>query len=124
MARSIWTVASELAKGLRETPQMHNFRRAFDDQDLRVRLSHLTAIYSALREHEILLGTRLNRMGSVVEPWVESEEDREWLESAIESGDGFQVAIEYLRSTCRDIPTCGSHTSGGGRRSTLPTVRY
>jgi hypothetical protein len=98
MARSIWTVASELAEGLRETPRMQNFRRAFDDQDLSVRLSHLTAIYSTLREHEILLGTRLNQMGSVVESWVKSEEDREWLESAIESGDGFQVAIEYIRS--------------------------
>jgi hypothetical protein len=101
MARSIWTVAAELAEGLRETPQMQSFRRAFDEEKLRVRLSHLTATYSSLREHEILLGVRLNHLGPVIESWVQSEEDRKWVESAIESGRGFQVAIEYLRS---DLP--------------------
>jgi hypothetical protein len=98
MARSIWTVASELAEELRETPQMKIFRRAFEERDLRVRLSQLTAIYSALREHELLLGVRLNHMGPVIEDWVESDEDRQWLESAIDAGTGFQVAIEYIRS--------------------------
>jgi cell fate (sporulation/competence/biofilm development) regulator YlbF (YheA/YmcA/DUF963 family) len=98
MARSMWTVASELAEVLRETPQMQNFRRAFDDENLRVRLSHLTATYSALREHELLLGVRLNHMGPVIEDWMESDQDRRWLESAIDAGTGFQVAIEYLRS--------------------------
>jgi cell fate (sporulation/competence/biofilm development) regulator YlbF (YheA/YmcA/DUF963 family) len=98
MVRSIWTVASELAEELRETPKMKSFRRAFDEQDLRVRLSQLTATYSTLREHELLLGVRLNHMGPVIEGWVESDQDRQWLESAVDAGTGFQVAIEYLRS--------------------------
>jgi hypothetical protein len=98
MARPIWTTAAEVAEGLRETPRMRNFRQAFEDQDLRGRLSELTAIYSALREHEILVGIRLNQMGSVVESWAQSEEDRTWMEDAVESGRGFQFAIEYLRS--------------------------
>jgi hypothetical protein len=98
MARPIWTVAAELAEGLRDTPQMRSCRRAFDEKELRVRLSQLTAIYSSLREHEILLGVRLNQMGPVIESWIQSEEDQQWVESAIESGNGFQVAIEYLRS--------------------------
>lgn len=104
MARSVWTIAMELAEDLRETPRMREFRRAFDEQELRVRLSHLTATYSALREHELLLGVRLNHMGSVIEDWVESDRDRHWLESAIDAGTGFQVAIEYLRSHLPKYP--------------------
>ena len=98
MLRSIWTVGSDLAEALRGTPQMARFRHAFDDEELRVRLSHLTAVHSTLREHELLLGVRLNHLGPVIEGWVESDDDREWLESAVESGIGFQVLIEYLRS--------------------------
>jgi hypothetical protein len=55
-------------------------------------------IYTPLHEHELLLGARLNRAGAVVEEWVESDEDHKWLESAVDSGTGFQVVIEYLRS--------------------------
>ena len=73
--RPIWTVAAELAEGLRETPQMWSFRRAFDEEELRVRLSQLTAIYSSLREHEILSAFVSTNTGPVIESWVQSEED-------------------------------------------------
>lgn len=98
MARPIWTAAAELGEALRETPQMQSFRRAFDDDEFRARLSQLTAIYTPLREHELLLGARLNQAGAVVEEWLESDEDHKWVESAVDSGTGFQVVIEYLRS--------------------------
>jgi hypothetical protein len=107
MPDALWQAAIALASELKEAPKFRGFRRAFDladpDDDFPPRLGELTATYSPLRLHPLLLGDRLNALPATAE-LLQGDDDMAWLEDAVECGAAFAVAIEYLRSRLPGYP--------------------
>ena len=66
MSDELWRAAAALAARLKDAPKIRSFRRVFDaprrGDDLPQRLSGITARYSPLRSHPMLLGVRLHRL--------------------------------------------------------------
>lgn len=107
MADELWQTAGALAEVVKEAPQVRSFRRVYDlredGDDLPQRLSRVTAVYHSLREHPLLIGWRLNHIPDVRELCAQ-DRDRTWLEDAINTGTGYQMVIEYLRSALPGYP--------------------
>jgi hypothetical protein len=103
----LWSDAAALADAVKNTPKLRSFRRAFaveeSGDDLRQRLSTLTAHYSPLRSFPMLLGMRLNSLPATAQ-LLQSEQDRVWLNDAVEASGAFQVIIEFLRSRLPGYP--------------------
>lgn len=107
MTDKLWTDAAALAAAIKDTPKLRSFRRAFDadveGDDLRQRVSVLTAQYSPLRSYPMLLGLRLNSLPATAQ-LLQTEQDTAWLNDAVEAGGAFQVIVEFLRSRLPGYP--------------------
>lgn len=107
MPDDLWDKAASLADLIKGTPRAQSFCRALDlsdePDDLAIRLSRVTAVYHSLREHPLLLGMRLNHLPDAA-ILCAGDEDREWLEDAINVSTGIQMVVEYLRSHLPGYP--------------------
>lgn len=107
MTDQLWSSAASLAAAIKDTPKLRSFRRAFDlntgDDDLRQRVSVLTAQYSPLRSYPMLLGVRLNTLPATAQ-LLQTAQDTAWLTDAVEAGGAFQVIVEFLRSRMPGYP--------------------
>lgn len=117
MPDPLWQKAEALARVIKESPQGRSYRRVFDlrrDEDnFPIRLSEVTAVYHSLKEHPLLLGTRLNRIAQVGELCA-APEDLQWLKDAMDTGFGLQLSIEFLRSRLPGYPAMlGPHLRPG-----------
>lgn len=107
MPEDLWGAARALAGALKDKPKLRSFRRAFDlapeGDDLRLRLSEVTATYSALRTYPMLIGVRLSQLPAT-QGLLESERDATWLRDAVEVGTAFQIVVEFIRSRLPGYP--------------------
>jgi hypothetical protein len=108
MPDELWRAAVELADAFAEAPKVQSFRRAFrpptEQDDFRARVSEVTALYSPLRTHSILLGVRMNQL-PVTATMLQTPADEAWLKDAVQVGTAFQMVLEFLRSRLPGYPS-------------------